>query len=295
MIKIEDGHDLATRNSGTLRKPQGSLTVGKLELELVGRYPRADAEPWDRMGLLAGDPAALVTGVAVALDPTPDAVHAAKSAGANVLLTHHPAFIDPPCVFSPSREIADLSGAVVYAAISENVALINIHTALDASAQATSLYPRLLSLKPQKLLAPLAHDPKKGYAISCSVRAEERPFTLAHLAARATAVFGCTPRVWGDFNSEVVHIVVANGSASDFVDDACHAGADCLVCGEVRYHAALAANQAGLAIVELGHDVSEFPLCAVLAQAAIDAGVPRDRVVVLDQSANWRYPDPMRA
>ena len=294
MIEIEDGRELAKRNSGTLSRQPKPLTVGQLELALLKRWPREDAEEWDRTGLLAGDPAALVEGIAVALDPTPEAVRAAKQVGANVLLTHHPAFIEPPAAFSPSFDVADAPGVGVYTAVSEGVALMNFHTALDASVEATRLFPRMMNFDFKRLLAPLASDSDKGYGILCSVRENDLPFKLSHLAARATSVFGRAPRVWGDLDATVERVVIANGSASAVVDACVEAKADCLLCGEIRYHAALNASQAGLAIAEVGHDVSEFPLCALLAQAAIEAGVPEDAVTMVDQSANWRYPEATR-
>ena len=294
MIVIEDAHDLAKRNSGPLNKQSVPLTVGQLEMALLNRFPREDAEPWDRMGLIAGDPAALVTGVAVALDPTPAAVRAAERANANVLLTHHPVFIEPPVAFSNSYEVADYAGVSVHEAIRAGVALMNIHTALDASAEATRLYPKMMNFDFERLLVPLEHDADKGYAALCSVRSDDKPFKLAHIAARTTSVFGREPRVWGDFDAHVERVVIANGSAGEMVQACLDARVDCLLCGEVRYHAALAASQAGLAIVEMGHDVSEFPLCALLAQAAREAGVPSERVTLIDQSSNWRYPDATR-
>jgi len=294
MIVIEDAHDLAKRNSGPLNKQERPLTVGQLEMALLKRFPREDAESWDRMGLVAGDPAALVTGVAVALDPTPAAVQAAEHAQANVLLTHHPAFIEPPTAFSNSYDVADFAGVTVHEAIRSGVALMNFHTALDVSVEATRLYPNLMNFDFERILIPLEHAADKGYAMLCSVRAADKPFKLAHLAARATSVFGQAPRVWGDFDARLERVVIVNGSAGDMVQASIDAKADCLVCGELRYHAALAASQAGLALVEVGHDVSEFPLCALLAQAAREAGVPSNGVSLVDQTANWRYPDATR-
>ncbi len=69
---------------------------------------------------------------------------------------------------------------------------------------------------------------------------------------------------------------------------------DCLICGEIKSHEALDVSQAGLGVIELGHDVSELPLVAVLADAVVRLGVPQDKIVVLDQGANWAYPEAMR-
>lgn len=40
------------------------MIVAELERALLARYPKADAEGWDHVGLSVGDPAAEITGVA---------------------------------------------------------------------------------------------------------------------------------------------------------------------------------------------------------------------------------------
>ena len=296
MITIEDGNgtELAKTPAGEIAKQAKPLTVGALEFALLSQFPREDAEEWDRTGLLVGDPAALVTGVAVALDVTREAIQAAQRFGANVLLTHHPAFIDPPAAFSPSYAMATAPGVNVYEAASKGIALMNFHTALDVSVTATRLLAGMLGVDFERILAPIDEGGQKGYGQLCAIRKTDKPFRLQHLAARCTSVFGRVPRVWGDGSTVLDRIVIANGSAGDMAGVALAAQADCLVCGEVKYHAALDAAQAGLCIVELGHDVSELPLCAVLAQAAIDAGAAAEGVFILDQGCNWTTPDATR-
>ena len=46
------------------------MIVSELERALLARYPKADAEGWDHVGLSVGDPSADITGVACALDAT---------------------------------------------------------------------------------------------------------------------------------------------------------------------------------------------------------------------------------
>ena len=69
-------------------------------------------------------------------------------------------------------------------------------------------------------------------------------------------------------------IAVANGSAGSLIGDALRS-ADTLVAGEVRYHDALTASAKGLAIIEAGHDATEWPIVRVLADAVreVAAGV----------------------
>ena len=302
MITIEgpenlQATELATVQKGSISKPEKApslLTVGLLERALLERFPRSDAESWDRTGLCVGNPSAPIEGVCVALDPTKQAILAAKALGANVLLTHHPAFLDPPETISPSRDIASATGVNVWEAVENGVALMNFHTALDVSDDARELFMNMLKLTYERMLVPSDANPKRGYGYLCSIRPEDEPFTLARLAARCTSVFGRAPRVWGEMDDTLSSVVFANGSAGSVVDACIAAHVDCLVCGELRYHTALDAAQAGLAIVELGHDASELPLTALLAKAAIQAGVAVESIHVLDQSGNWTLPDSTR-
>lgn len=294
MGATDSAAELAKVNGGVISKQQVPLGIGQLEHGLLKRFPPADAEPWDRMGLIAGDPAQLVTGVMVALDPTLDAVAAAREAGANVLLTHHPVFLEPPAVFSPPAGPAPMAGAVVWEAIAQGVALMNVHTALDASEEASRLLPSLLSLDPERVLLPRQEGSRKGYGQVCSVRDADRPLRLEQLAARCVSVFGSTPRVWGAPGEVIDTVAVANGAAGDAAEVCIAEGVPCLICGEIRYHSSLDAAQRGLCIIELGHDVSELPLCALLAQAAVEAGVPKGEVTIFDQAGNWTVPDAQR-
>ena len=107
-------------------------------------------------------------------------------------------------------------------------------------------------------------------------------------------MFGRQPRVWGDFSRELERVVTTTGSAGDVAATALRDQVDCLVCGEIKYHEALALSQAGLTIVELGHDTSELPLAAVLAAAVEGAGVPGELITIIDQGDNWSYPETTR-
>lgn len=287
---------LSKRGSAALAPRTFSMTVGKLEELMLKEFPAEDAESWDRTGLTVGERALPVTKVAVALDPTVSAIREAAEAGANVLVTHHPAFLAAPDAFAPEASVALSPGAGVWAAVRHQVALMDFHTALDVSPQAARVLPGMLGLRfLSRFAEPLASSRRKGYGQICDVAAnEDAPDTLARLAARCTAVFGRAPRVWGNPDAPVKRAVTATGSAGSLGKKALAAGADVLICGEVKYHDALELSQAGLAVIELGHDVSELPLVAVLAEALCRAGVPESAIVVLDQSDNWWYPEAVR-
>lgn len=290
------GGAIAKRAAQPLAKQAPSFTVGTLEAALLKEFPAEDAESWDRTGLLAGERAVMVSKVAVALDATVSAVRQAALAGANVLVTHHPAFLEAPTSFAPEMSAALSPGASVWAAVQHQVALMCFHTALDVSPRAAGVLPGMLSLDFKgQFLEPLASSRRKGYGQVCDVPLNDgEPETLARLAARCMAVFGRAPRVWGDFDKPVHKAATATGSAGAIGRACLRDGVGCLICGEIKYHEALELAQAGLAIVELGHDVSELPLAAVLADALARIGVAQDKIVVLDQSGNWATPEAVR-
>ena len=286
---------LSKRASGPLSKKERTLSVGALEAALFRAFPKEDVEDWDRAGLTVGDPSRQVTRVAVALDPTVAAIREAASRGANVLVTHHPAFLDPPSEFKPGPSAAVSPGAVVWAAIESGVAVMSFHTGLDASPLAARMLPNMLSLDwSGRVLVPCPSGPDRGYGQLCSMRKGDAPMTLEKLAARCTSVFAQVPRVWGDFDREINSVATYTGSCGSVVAACLREHVDCLICGEVKYHAALDASAAGLAIIDMGHDTTELPFTSVLADAVAAAGVSVDCIEVIDQSGNWSHPESTR-
>ena len=115
--------------------------------------------------------------------------------------------------------------------------------------------------------------------------------TLEELSVLCSRTLNVRPRVWGERSARIRRCVTATGSAGSLIGDVLAAGADALVCGEVRYHDALDAAESGLAIVEAGHDVTEWPLVELLGAAALGVrGLPADNVMIETPTAGWWTP-----
>jgi len=87
------------------------------------------AEEWDNCGLQAGDPAAEVGRVLVALTPLPEVFAEAEEKGADFLLFHH------PLIFRPIRSL-DTSlypGDLLARALRSGMAVCAAHTSYDAA------------------------------------------------------------------------------------------------------------------------------------------------------------------
>jgi hypothetical protein len=115
--------------------------------------------------------------------------------------------------------------------------------------------------------------------------------SLRGLATLAAGQFNITPVVWGDPDLALTRVATATGSAGSLIGDVMAAGAQALIAGEVRYHDALDAAENGLAVVELGHDVSEWPLVSLLESAVRSTpGLDPGAVHVLPATPGWWTP-----
>jgi putative NIF3 family GTP cyclohydrolase 1 type 2 len=115
--------------------------------------------------------------------------------------------------------------------------------------------------------------------------------SLKDLASLAEKAFRSAPRVWGDPSTVLKTAATTTGSGSSLVSSAIDAGVDVLVAGEVRYHDALSALESGLTVLELGHDVSEWPLVWLLEKTVRAVpGITGDMVRVLPDKPNWWIP-----
>lgn len=362
-----------------------SVTIADLLATLDERIPFAWAESWDVVGLLAGDADTPISGVLCSLDQTRESVDRAVAAGANVLVTHHPAFRE-----APQRVLAGGGPAgIVHHALTRGVALVAAHTNLDRHPEGADALPAVLGLP---VCCPLERDsePCEVVTVFCPVEAvdavadamsatgagrvgryagasftttgqgrftplaganpqagsADRPdgadevrieavcspalvarvmeavravhpyeepvivatpgsfsrgaarmgrvceppegSTVGSIARLTATRLRVDPRVWGERTRAVGTVAVATGSAAAMVPHALAAGADVMVCGELRYHDALDAVSRGLAVIEAGHDATEWPLVAVLAEAVRSTpGLAAEAVRVDDATIGW--------
>jgi dinuclear metal center YbgI/SA1388 family protein len=92
------------------------------------------------------------------------------------------------------------------------------------------------------------------------------PATLGELADRAKRELkAASVQVVGDLSRPVGKVAVACGAAGEYLSDSVRSGADVFVTGELRFHDALAARDAGIGVLLPGHYATERPAVEVLA------------------------------
>lgn len=341
------------------------VSASRVAALLLGAYPAAWAETWDRIGLVVGDPEASVTRILATLDADASALQRAHELSADMLLTHHPPFLE-----DPGHVRGTGASAFAHDAVARSIAVASFHTNLDRAPEGARALGDALGLidegplerasaetglvtvfvpadharhvvdamsragagrigeyegcsfetdgsgrfSPREGATPFVGE--KGSAVAspetrlemvCSpvdlprvVQAAqaahpyEEPLVLSQVvgmgrgAARLGRVtslpeastllgdvasgvrtsLGAGVRVWGEPSRRISRLATCGGSASSVIGDAIAAGVDALVCGEVRYHSAQESLEAGVAVIEAGHDATEWPIVAILAGRA---------------------------
>lgn len=88
-------------------------------------------------------------------------------------------------------------------------------------------------------------------------------------------------RLAGDVNKKVRKIAISNGSGSSFVQKAVSKGADLFITGDIDYHGVLDSLEAGMAVGELGHFLSEIPMIQSLYEYLRDEKTMNDVEIVI--------------
>ena len=125
-------------------------------------YPPALAESWDAVGLVCGDPDAVVRRVLFAVDPTEAVAREALAGGFDLLVTHHPLYLRG----TTSVAADDPKGRVVHALIRGGCGLFVAHTNADrAQGGVNDALAELFDLRHAEPLepAPEQHDKLVAY------------------------------------------------------------------------------------------------------------------------------------
>lgn len=256
------------------------MLVRDLEAYLLDRYPKTDAEAWDHVGLSVGNPDQTVSAVLCALDATEQNVRKAQEQNCNVLLTHHPVYIQAPDAFTPSNPHTPSCSAAIYTAAKLNISIISLHTNLDRSLESRTCLSKLLGIKVHGSLEHPNDDSLPGLGLIGSIS----PISFRDLVRLCSKAFETEPRAWGNPDRFVQRIAVLGGSLGSFGENAVSQNADVIICGEAGYHTCQDLMLRGASVILLGHDMSELPFVGILANAVTQAGIDASKVNIIDGS-----------
>lgn len=268
-----------------------SDTVGAWIDLLHALYPPSDALDWDRPGLQVGDPAASVARVLVSLDVTSAVLAEAEEVPATLVVAHHPLLLHPLAALTP----ATAPGLLALRAARAGVAVAAAHTNLDAAADGAGTSDPVVAALGLTDVAPLCAPASPGALPMGRVGDLGAPMTLRDVARLVGERLPApSVRLCGDPERTVRRVAVLGGAGTSAVGDAIAAGADVLVTGDVRHHAAIDALELGLALVDAGHHATEVAampaFAARLRDAAGAAGLGAAVVLSAVSTVPWTQP-----
>ena len=238
------------------------------------------AEEWDNCGLHVGSLRWPVKNIWVALDPLPSVVRAAAQERVDLLITHHPLFLRPLRVIDVDTAV----GKVVETALAARMAVYCAHTNLDSAEEGVNhILADALGLR---ALVPMVASEARacdknthGCPGMGRVGVLDGPVTLAQLARQVkTRLNLAFVKVAGDPRQVVHRVAVCSGGGSSLLEEFLHTEAEVYVSGDMRYHDARRVEDAGRALIDVGHFSSEHlvvaPLVEKLRRAAHNARWP---------------------
>jgi dinuclear metal center YbgI/SA1388 family protein len=256
------------------------LTLADVVRALDGLYPPDTAQPWDRIGLVSGDPGQPVGRIHFAVDPTLAVVEEARALGADLLVTHHPLLLRG--VHSVATTTA--KGATVTSLVVHDIALYVAHTNADVAEpgvnDALAAACGLLDVTPLATV--------EGQPLGRVGRLPE-PTRLVDFVTGLAAALPQAPggvRVAGPPDATVERVAVLGGAGDDMFDAVRASGADVYVTADLRHHPALEAREEARGgtpyLVDAGHWATESLWLEGAAQrlvaALVEAGWPASTV-----------------
>ncbi len=243
-------------------------------------------EDYDNAGLQVGLTEAEVSGALLCLDVTDAILDEAIDNGCNLIVSHH------PLIF---RKLARLTGEdyvqrVVMRAISKGIAIVSMHTNLDAVRGGVNY--KIAQKMGAEVYGTIGRRKEatndRGVVVSGSdgvVARFKEPMAADDFLKMLKDVFCVECVMAGELLRRPICTVAICGGAGDFLlRDAVAAGADAFVTGEMHYHQFFGMEQT-IQIATLGHYQSE-QFTKEIFKEIIERDCPGVRCVMSDIDTN---------
>ena len=226
------------------------LTMEFIINQMESWAPTHWAEDFDNVGLLVGSYSQPVKKVMVALDATIPIIKEAIAKKCDCIITHHPILRESLKQINSQTS----AGLKIMMLLQNNISLYTAHTNLDkAPGGVNCTLAKKLGFTSTKLMYPCPTNANIGYGRIATVDT-----TLKNVLLNAEKALGLKKLAFtGDINMPVKRIGMCGGSGMSFWQQAKNAGCQVYLTGDVKYSDALAAQEAGLSVVDITHYVSE--------------------------------------
>lgn len=227
---------------------KNSYQVQEIIAAMQDIAPAELACEWDHVGLMIGDAGDTVKKVLLALDITKEAVDMAVAERANLIVTHHPMFFNPISQIDYSTP----QGRNIRTLIQNNISVFAAHTNLD---KATMGVNQALADALGLVMPVLLQGTEVG--ICGSVGGESTMlFKYAEMVKEKLGASGLLFNT--DKDREVSRVFLQGGAFDEEVIPILkNYRVDAVVTGEMKHHHMIELEDAGIAAIVAGHEVTE--------------------------------------
>jgi dinuclear metal center YbgI/SA1388 family protein len=218
-------------------------------------WPQSFADEWDRVGLVSGSPEQDIAKVLLCVDPTLDVLKEAQLKSCQLVLSHHPLFLEE----FPTVAEGQLIEEILAFSIANSIAMFTAHTNADIVPGGVSdVLAKEIGLIDARPLVATSTDSGHG-----RIGELAEPIAVSELANKINNLLPATHapvRVAGNVTRIISKLAVVGGSGAMFLPDAIAAGAECFVTSDLKHHASLDAisnSSSEICLIDISHFAAE--------------------------------------
>lgn len=220
-------------------------------IEWVERIaPPELAEEWDHSGFQIHCGADSIERVLLCLDVTDVIIREAKELGADIIISHHPFIFDG--IYS--LDITDPMGKKIQELIKSNISLYSAHMTYDKSNNGNTVQmARRLQLPGFPLSGKVSGEDQD---FSVLVATLKEPIHLEQLIDSVREGFALEAneiRLVKSNNLPIYKVGLCAGSGGEYLQQMIDEKCQVFITGDVKYHLAMAAREAGITLIDPGH------------------------------------------
>lgn len=252
---------------------------------LEEKFPLKNAEEWDNVGLLIGDYNKEVKKIQFSIDVTIETIENAIKNKADMIISHH------PIIFKAIKSIReqDTLGKKIRELIKNDISVYCIHTNLDSTKEGLNDYVlEKLGCKNSKILDLFEDESDNGigrvYSLDNEISLLDYMSEIKSKLEIENIRF-----ITKDINTKIKKIALINGSAMSYWRIAKSKNVDLFITGDVAYHDALDALEAGINIVDFGHYESEHFFYELLTKLLKDSENEELEFIVFNKGPIFKF------
>ncbi len=210
------------------------------------KYPESLAEDWDNIGLVIGTVEQEVKKILICLDVTLETIEEAILEGVDLIISHHPLFIEPIKKIGQD----DILGIKIERLIQHRIALYVMHTNVDIAKEGLNDY--LAKILGFKKSVPL--DSKYPLRLCSYAKEMSTDLFLYNLMEK----LNLKSITVVNKKEKIKKIALCTGSGKSFLEDILKTDVDAYITGDITYHAALDGIENGMMLIDAGHYNTEI-------------------------------------